>query len=153
MGSALELDLTRKEAWLLLSRFLSSSPAAAMALTVELTPRPEDWARVFVGESGARAREGYRALWSAPVAPGPKEGQTSLLVTAAQAAELQLDTERSRAFPGGYRRIAHHLAPDLVWVAWKYTRPGEHVGMAWDGLVRVDDHWAWFPKPYRVLAG
>ena len=24
-------------------------------------------------------------------------------------------------------------------------------GMAYDGLVWIDDHWAWFPKPFRVL--
>ena len=25
-------------------------------------------------------------------------------------------------------------------------------GLAFDGLVWCDDHWAWFPKPYRFLA-
>ena len=44
------------------------------------------------------------------------------------------------------------LDPHRVWARWKFVRPGEPSGMAYDGLVWVDDHWAWFPKPYRVLA-
>ena len=151
MGTALALDQRRREAWELLARFLSGTPAETLALTLTLEPRESDYERVFLGDAAARAREGYRGLWSSPVAPLPREGQTTIMVTAAPAAELQLGTERSLAFPGGYRKVAHHLAPDLVWVTWKYTRPGDHIGMAWDGLVWVDDHWAWFPKAWRVL--
>ena len=29
--------------------------------------------------------------------------------------------------------------------------PGESLGMAFDGLVHVNGHWAWFPKPWRAL--
>ena len=153
MGMAPELDVTRREAWALLTGFLTGTPSEHVALTLSLTPRDGDWSRVFLGDAGRRAREGYRGLWSAPVSPLPKAGQTTLLVNAAQAVEFVLGTEKAQAFPGGYRRIVNLLAPDLVWVCWKYTRPGEHSGMAWDGLVWVDDHWAWFPKPWRVLEG
>lgn len=152
MSASFELEGLRKEGWQLLSRFLTLSPADALEATLALAPRPEDYARVFIGSAAERARAGYRELWSAPVAPLPREGQSTVLVTAATAAELQLDTERSRVFPGGYQRVAHELRPELVWLAWKYVRPGEHSGMAWDGLVWVDDHWAWFPKVWRVLS-
>ncbi len=152
MSATFELDALRRDAWQILSRYLSCTPTEALNRTMALAPRDEDYDRVFVGEAAELARKGYRALWSAPVAPLPREGQTSLLVTAATAAELQLDTERSRSFPGGYKKAAHLLAPDLVWVAWKYTRPGETMGMAWDGLCWVDDHWAWFPKAWRVIS-
>lgn len=27
------------------------------------------------------------------------------------------------------------------------------LGMAYDGLIYVNGHWAWFPKPWRVLGG
>jgi hypothetical protein len=65
---------------------------------------------------------------------------------------LASDNELSRPFPGGYRAIAAKLNPNRIWVRWKFCRPGETAGMAYDGLVWVDDHWAWFPKPYRALA-
>lgn len=78
--------------------------------------------------------------------------QTELVVNLSPAAMLGAENELSCHFPGGYRKIAAHLDPQRVWVAWKYRRPGESSGMAFDGLVRVDDHWAWFPKPYRVVS-
>ena len=59
----------------------------------------------------------------------------------------------SRPFPGGYRGIAALLDPHRVWAAWTVRAPGQRQGMAYDGLVWLDDHWAWLPKPYRVLAG
>jgi hypothetical protein len=57
-----------------------------------------------------------------------------------------------RPFPEGYHAIVPLLDPHRVWVCWKYTRPGAASGLAYDGLVWCDDHWAWFPKPYRMLA-
>ncbi|TMQ06352.1 MAG: hypothetical protein E6J91_38110 [Deltaproteobacteria bacterium] len=30
---------------------------------------------------------------------------------------------------------------------------GEQLGMAYDGLIYVNNHWAWFPKPWRALGG
>ena len=59
--------------------------------------------------------------------------------------------DRSWAFPGGYRSIARHLVPERIWVTWKYLTPGRSSGLAYDGLVWCDDHWAWLPRPYRVL--
>ena len=38
-----------------------------------------------------------------------------------------------------------------VWAAWKYVVPGATSGLAYDGLVWCEDHWSWFPRPYRVL--
>jgi len=34
---------------------------------------------------------------------------------------------------------------------WKYVKPGEQLGTSFDGLIYVNSHWAWFPKPWRVL--
>ena len=39
----------------------------------------------------------------------------------------------------------------MTWWRWKFTKPGEDLGMAYDGLVFVNGHWAWFPKPYRAI--
>jgi hypothetical protein len=64
---------------------------------------------------------------------------------------LREDNELSRQFPQGYRAIAHWLNPNRVWIAWKYIKTGQSSGQAFNGLVWVDDHWAWFPKPFRAL--
>lgn len=151
MDTVASIDADRARAWSFLSAFLSLDAGSALQLTLQLRPRESDYARVFVGASASRVHAGYLPFWSAPVAPLPRAGQSNLIVTAALAAELGLGTTAARAFPGAYTQIASRLQPDRVWVAWKYTRPGEPYGMAWDGLVWMDDRWAWFPKPWRVL--
>ncbi|HWO61148.1 MAG TPA: hypothetical protein VNO31_14065 [Umezawaea sp.] len=47
--------------------------------------------------------------------------------------------------------MADLLVPTRVWAAWKYRSPNSSAGLSYDGLVWCDDHWAFFPKPYRVL--
>ena len=42
------------------------------------------------------------------------------------------------------------LLPGRIWAAWRYVTPGRTAGLSYDGLTWCDDHWAWFPKPYRL---
>ncbi len=120
-------------------------------LAAQLQPRPEDYARVFVGEAVEAARAGYTQLWGGgpprvrPVAP------IELQCHVAPAGFLAEENELSAHFPAGYRAIARWLNPQRVWVAWKYIPSGQSAGQAFNGLVWVEDHWAWFPKPFRVL--
>jgi hypothetical protein len=123
------------------------------AVLAQLLPRAADFERVFEGaETVAQARAAYaeprpRAAWERP-----RGDQTQLRVHVAPAGMLGENNALSQHFPGGYRSIAPFLNPHRVWVAWKYTRPGESSGLSHNGLVWCDDHWAWFPKPYRALA-
>lgn len=116
-----------------------------------LRPRDEDYARVFMPEAVDRARAGYTAMWNAPPKSLGKAGQTAVKAFACDAESLRSENEFSQNFPGGYRHIAGYLKPELVWVAFKFVQPGETTGMAHDGLVFLGDHWAWFPKPWRIL--
>lgn len=119
-------------------------------------PRDADFARVF-GDAQLieAAREFYGACWSALPSPGALRPELSRLhVHLAPAGMLTSDNPLSFAFPGGYRTLAPRLNPHRVWVCWKFTRAAESGGgMSYDGLVWCDDHWAWFPKPYRLLSG
>ena len=56
-------------------------------------------------------------------------------------------------FPGGYQKVKDFFKPGLTVYRWKYTKPGETLGMAYDGLIFVNNHWAWFPKPWRIANG
>lgn len=125
-------------------------------LLAELKPRAGDYALVFADPQTAEsAREAYDAQWAAaPRLTALRAEFTRLLVHVAPAGMLATDNELSRHFPGGYRALAPKLNPNRVWVCWKFTRPGETTGgVSYDGLAWCDDHWAWFPKPYRVLSG
>jgi hypothetical protein len=118
----------------------------------QVVPQSGDYQKVFLGPAAAAAGQAYQEFWSAgqPLQlPGP--AQTELLCFVAPAGMLATENELSRPFPGGYRLLARWLEPSRVWVAWKMVQPGESSGLAFNGLVWVDDHWAWFPKPYRLL--
>jgi len=121
-------------------------------LAAALRPRAEDYALVFSAEVAGAARAAFDAGFARAGNPKPADpGQTQLVCHLAPAGMLASDNELSQHFPGGYRHIAGYLNPQRVWVRWKFCRPNESAGMAYDGLVWVDDHWAWFPKAYRVL--
>ncbi len=126
--------------------------ASTSSLTASLLrPRPEDYEKVFDPMIAASVRETYEPFWlSGTIEVRPKPGQTALMLAMATTEDLQADTPSARAFPGGYRQVAAYLQPGRVWVRWKYVEPGESLGMAYDGMVWIDDHWAWFPKPWKA---
>ncbi|MFZ4701381.1 MAG: hypothetical protein ACOYMG_15125 [Candidatus Methylumidiphilus sp.] len=115
-------------------------------------PRDEDYAKVFAASVSEFVKEAYTKIWEQSAGkPFPDSAQTQLVCHIAPAGMLTEDNELSLHFPGGYRAVARLLNPHRVWVRWKFCRPGESIGMAYDGMVWIDDHWAWFPKAYRVL--
>ena len=74
-----------------------------------------------------------------------------MLLSACAAKDLG-GARAARRFPGGYLRILDQLEPEPVWIAWSFVPAGERRGLAYDGLVRLGERWAWFPKPWRHLA-
>ncbi len=135
---------------MLLEPFLKPG-AAHDQLAEQLRPQPEDYAKVFEPAYAGVVQQAYERIWDEmkPV-PRPNAGQRELLLAAADSAQIR-DQGAPGAFPGGFERIRHTLRPGHVWLCWKFVKQGERLGMAFDGLVRVDDHWAWFPKCWRVL--
>jgi hypothetical protein len=117
----------------------------------ELRPRPEDYDKAFVRETEPLARQRYEELWDAGIGFRRPVGRTRIAIHLAPAGAFIDDNPMSRPFPGGYRSVVNLLTPTRVWVAWQYRSPGSTTGISYDGLVWCDDHWAFFPKPYRVL--
>jgi hypothetical protein len=117
-----------------------------------LRPQPDDYARVFRADIADRARAAFERLWRDPPAlEALVSGETTLEVRAAPAGMLLQDNELSRPFPGGYRALAPFLLPDRVWFTWRYRSADDDAGVRYDGVVMIDDRWAWFPKAYRVV--
>ena len=141
---SVELDRIRAVASPLLVAARNLGPAGAAAFK----PREDDFARVFDATILDAAVAHYAALWKHPTEITANPDQSELLVRAARSEDLQ-DTN---TFPGGYKQIARHLVPGRIWLAWKFVRPPVTVGMAYDGLVWLGDHFAWFPKPWRLLS-
>ncbi len=149
MSNLAELLKIKREAEEFLSTIVRAKPED---LVRALRPRHEDYARVFVPSAVDKAQLGFGALWNSPPKSLGKSHQTEVHVAGvANAAALIDENDLSKGFPGGYQKIAHLLQPDVVWVSFKLVAPGESAGMAHDGLVKLDERWAWFPKPWRVL--
>lgn len=144
-------DIKLDEAKKFLGQFLKEGADHA-ALSKDLVPKDEDYAAVFVDDVVAKAKETYGPMWKdGAMKLAPKEGQTELLLWAATGAQLQKGEGDAEQFPGGYKKIADKLKPDVVFYRFKFTKPGETIGMAFDGLVYVNGHWTIFPKPWRAL--
>jgi hypothetical protein len=128
--------------------------AAVHAMVRAWAPRPDDWERVFVPPASAVVQAFYDPIWAAPHFDiSIPADQTTVQTFAANPELLAVDNPISREFPAGYRHVVPWMQPGRVWVAWRHARPGGEAGAQLDGLVWVDDHWAFFPRPWRALAG
>ena len=144
------IELIREQALPMLEALARDAEGSVVA---RLLPRDDDFSKVFTADAAERARRAYGPVWSRGLRISrPRPSQTEIQCALAPAGMLSWPNELSHGFPGGYRGIASMLNPHRIWLAWKYVQPGHASGLSFDGLVWVDDHWAWFPKPYRYLA-
>lgn len=106
--------------------------------------RLEDYPLVFTADLQTRFVH-FESLWSQQIEITAPPQNTEILLVSALGEELAT----AAGFPGGYRSLTD-VVPDRIWIAWKYVVPGQTSGMAYDGLVWLDDRFVWFPKPWRV---
>jgi Trypsin-like peptidase domain len=150
--ASLARTMTEMSAKARLTAFLDPG-ADRRQLTRELRPSPQDHRKVFTAAFAAKAEAYYASLWdSADAIVAPNAGQTEVLVYAASSEDLKAwNPKAAQSFPGGWKEMGPHLLPGVTWLAFDFVKPGEKLGMAYDGLVLVDGKWRLFPKPWRVL--
>jgi hypothetical protein len=143
---------TEEGAKTLLTAFHKASPTERAKIAEQLVPAAADYEAAFDAESAAKIKkaneEQFAKFKGKPVEIDP--ANTELLLVKATSDELKA-TPGHPEFPGGYEKAGPHMKPGFTWYRWKYVKPGETSGMAYDGLVYVNGHWAWFPKPWRAL--
>jgi hypothetical protein len=127
--------------------------ADPVALTNAMRPKPEDYAAVFVGDAGAKVKAVMDPLWDAgKLTLKPPPEATQLDVSGATVEMLQKADGAAHFCPPAYKDIAAQLAPNTVVYCFRFAKPGEKTGaLHVDGLVQVNGHWAWFPKPWKAL--
>jgi len=131
---------------------LMKPDADRAAMTKALEPTDAQYKAYFVGDAAAKAQETYKGLWGgANMVIAPKDGQTELLLESATTEDLQAWNDKAGPFPGGYKDVAAQLKPGVTVYRFKFVKPGETLGMAFDGLAFVEGRWAIFPKPWRAL--
>jgi hypothetical protein len=132
---------------------MRKSDAEAMAMTKALRPTSADYQAVFVGEHAEKLEKAYDLLWNntkAKIGASPENSEIKIWKTTSD--DMKAWTgDAKEGWPGGYQKVGEWLKPGVTWWRWKYTKPGEELGMAFDGLVFVNGHWAWFPRPWRAL--
>ena len=151
-ASKTEFPATDAGAQKFLMRFLREGADHAM-LSNELKPKAKDYSAFFRGISGSIARQVYESAWgSGQIVIRPKPGQTALLLYKANTNDFSKSEHESHyRFPGGYKYIASKLQPNRTVYRFKFVRPGETYGMAYDGLTYVNGRWVIFPKPWKAL--
>lgn len=145
---------TKDGARALLSEFMKEG-ADTKSLTSELRPTKEDY-RAFYNEeaSAERAEKFFEPLWtggSANVAP--KDGQTELKLFSATPEEMRNFSPDTSEMPSGLLALADEIKPNVTVYTFKFVKPGESTGMAYEGLVHVNGKWRLFPKPWRFMEG
>lgn len=121
------------------------------ALTQAILPTQAEVMQVYAEPLGS-------AMWanlSAQMGPGtafvPKPGQTELLIVHATTRALFERKPVLEEFPGGYKDVLQYFKADVPIVGFKFVAPGETAGLAFDGLVYVNNRWVIMPKPWRSL--
>jgi hypothetical protein len=134
-------------------RVLAEAFGRRPVVVESLRPQDGDYARVFLDDAVEAMRAAYQALWASSFAVRVRPAQIELHVAAATVDELRAGSGAPPAVPGGYREASAFFRPGPVWVCWELREPGAAFGMSFDGLVELDDRWAWFPKPWRHVPG
>ena len=123
-------------------------------LTKLLRPSTQDFKLVFSPEVAAKVEEAYRQPWEeGKIVIHGQPGETELLLGSATTEELQRQSGNAQYFPLGYAKAAPYFNGGLRIYYFKFVRPGDSKGFAWDGLIYVNGHWAFFPQPWRVIPG
>lgn len=142
---------TRDGARALLSEFLKND-TDRKKLTMELKPSKEDYRAFYKDEeTAARAETFFEKMWSSSdTVVAPKEGQTELKLAMATTEQLKDSEGEYAEFPTAMSAAADvYLKPNQTLYAFKFVKPGESTGMAFEGLTHINGKWRLFPKPWR----
>ncbi len=140
----------------LLEEFLDPGADRA-ALTWRLKPRAQDVRALYREPLASALIARYDRLFKPGTVIGGKPGQTELQAIFARASDLKAGAPILGRFPGGYTRVIDAMkasdASDPLIARFRFVRPGEDRGMAYDGLVHINGRWVFMPKPWRAISG
>lgn len=135
----------------LLQRFIARDPDYR-ALTLALKPTREDYLAAYRQPLADRLAEAHSGMWQDEnTAIKPKEGQTEIQFGITSTDRLIAGHPDLAEFPGGYKKVLDFMQPGVPIARFKFVKPGEKLGMSYDGLIFVNRRWVFIPKPWRVL--
>jgi len=135
----------------LLTQFLAPN-ADYIGLTQKLMPGRMEYQAYFGQAAAGRAAEFYDGYWqSGQIVIRPRAGQTELTLLVLDLADLKAGKPLPAGFPPEYDKLRDKLRGAKAVYAFKFVKPGESTGIAWDGLARLGGRWVFFPLPWKAL--
>lgn len=141
------------EAEALLKKFIDADhPSKIRKLTLNLRPTKAACDQLLEPKLAAVAAKAYGELYDEESTSLMRERfETEFILRKISTDELRQQTPLARQFPGGYKSIAPKMNKGFTLYEVRFVRPGETTGMRYDGLVKIDKQWFWFPKIWRLL--
>ncbi|MBP7950618.1 MAG: hypothetical protein KA004_13275 [Verrucomicrobiales bacterium] len=109
---------------------------------LEMKPTAAEIGKITATKEDAAMLETYVEKMFASLPPNGMEGRPE---------QSEVLVRGPDELPGGYKEAVSHLAKGLRIYGFKYVKPGESSGMAFDGLVKVDGRWVIIPKMWRAF--
>lgn len=121
------------------------------ALTAALFPSKQEIQMVYQDPLASQMAAAYAAAFKPGIKFQPKPEHDDLLVIHTSTDALLRGDDVLGEFPGGYKKVLGYMNPGYPIVRFKFITKGETLGLAFDGLVYINDHWVIMPKPWRAL--
>lgn len=134
----------------LLEQFVQPG-ADRKALTWALKPTEAEIRAVYAEPLGSKLVALYGQMFQPGVSLDPKPDQAAIWLSHATVQNLKRGDAVLRDFPGGYKDVLPYMQGDYPIVRFKFVKPGETTGFAFDGLIFINNHWVLMPKPWRAL--
>ena len=121
------------------------------ALTAALKPTEADIRAVYAEPLATALVKTYNGMFKPGVSIGPKPEHKELFSVVTSTGKLKSRNSALESFPGGYKKVLPYFRGDYPIVRFKFVKPGETSGFAFDGLLFVNGRWVLMPKPWRAL--
>lgn len=148
--SAPDLPGSPAHARAFLHQFLTPSADRA-AMTAQMRPTEAEIRAVYAAPLADRLIAAYAEMFKPGVAIGPNPGQTEVLLWGSTTDALRAGAPALADFPGGYKEVQGFLQGSHPIFRFKFVEPGEQLGMAFDGLIFINNRYVLMPKPWRVM--
>ncbi|MCA9192416.1 MAG: hypothetical protein KDB03_11660 [Planctomycetales bacterium] len=132
-------------------RFLSEREKAR-ELTLDLKPTREACNKLLKEDVADEVFKFYDEQYgSSEMVIAPSHEHQDVILLGVPSDDLIAGTKAARQFPGGYQAVGPHLQSGHRIYQFSFVRPGEELGLRFDGLVKIDGHWYLFPKLWRAV--
>ncbi len=121
-------------------------------LTDALRPRKKDVEAVYNDKAAAHYTAHYNTVYdNRPSIICPPENTELALWMFKTDDVIAWNAAAEEGLPGGYKKAKDYYKPGVTLVRFKFVKPGEKLGMAYDGLFYVNERWVFMPKPWQNL--